>query len=122
MLGGQFNLEHASQSGESATLFGVGPIIGYYLNPDPDRIKGSIYPYIRAQLAYSTISSGNDYDISTVEVGGGVGMLFMMSGTIGFDFGIRFSYINESYNTDWYDDSESGYNILVGGGIAAFIY
>ena len=124
MIGGQFHFETASQDENTATLFGIGPIAGYYFGANNIRsqIKGSAYPYIRGQFSYSKMSTDGSYGYNTFEVGGGIGVVFMISSTIGLDLGGNYNYISQNFDTDWYDKSETGYRIFFGGGISAFIY
>ena len=120
-LGGKFWFERWTIEDNSLTFFGIGPSLGYYFNTAGERskVKGSVYPYLRGEFMYVNIGAeeGSD-DLSDLEFGGGGGILFMISNTVGLNAGASFMILSQSYR----DDTNSGWNFRFGVGISTFIY
>jgi len=112
-MGGSFMFESMSSDGDNATIFGIGPIFGYYFNTDKNAITGSLYPFIKAKLAYLSLSSdGNSSTFLVIGFEGG--MSYMLSEKIGLNFGAHL-------RTSDMDSDNNVTTIGVSAGFSAFI-
>jgi len=125
MVGGSIFFESWSQGDYKETMFGVGPMVGYYFNLDATRteVKGAIYPYVKGFFLYGQEKyddGTNDFTIDVMVFGGQGGGIFMLSDAVGLNASVKFQ--SESYKPDGADESISGTTIEVGAGITAFLW
>ena len=119
-LGAQTSLLGASQGDNDVTIIMFGPTIGYYADSNPSRTdpRGAVYPYLRGFFNYGQLSNGSD--LTFLQYGAKGGILYMLTGAVALDVGIRFQ--RDSWRRDDWSESVTGTTIDVGLGIAAFIY
>jgi hypothetical protein len=121
ILGGKVWFERWSVGDNAINFFGIGPSLGYYFNISGDRpeVQGSVYPYLKAEFMYVNISpEEGENDLSDIEFGGGGGILFMVSETVGLNAGASIMLLNQNYR----NEDNSGWNLRFGVGISTFIY
>lgn len=122
-LGGQFSLERDSQGDYTATTWGIGPRLAYFVGGNQPRAsaKGTTLPYVGVSFLYlnSSVDWNGDDSASGTMIGFGIGFLNMLTNTVGF-FGEAGYQIDNMEPED--GDSESGNQITAGLGITAFIY
>jgi len=122
-VGGQFSFIGYSIGNTDATLFAIGPTIGYYFNANSARteVKGTLYPYIRGFVNFGSLSEDLfGEQINVWQYGGKGGFLYMMSGAVALDGSVRFQ--GDSWKSDSATESITGTTIAVGFGVSAFIY
>ncbi|PKK84537.1 MAG: hypothetical protein CVT49_02895 [candidate division Zixibacteria bacterium HGW-Zixibacteria-1] len=120
VIGADLIYHSDSQGDWSGSIFGIGPMVGYYFNTNKERteIKGSMYPYVKGTFQY--LKSGGDYvDETNTAFGGSVGINYMLSNAVAVDFGINVMSATE--DLEGYD-SLSGTVITIGAGMQAFIF
>lgn len=125
-IGGQFALAGFSRGKMDASLFAIGPSIGYYFNVNPARteVRGSIYPYVRGFFNWGTVSSSDDIPI--LQYGGKGGLLYMLTDAVAADAAIQFRGdrwdLDGDGGTGVDDPALTGTTLWIGLGLTAFIY
>ncbi len=113
-MGGAFVFDKMSYGDNDMTIFGIGPIFGYYFNTDKSSITGSLYPFIKAQLSYMSIGDDGE-DVTFMVLGLEGGATYMLSERIGLDFSAHF----KTADIEYMDDNLT--NIGINAGFSAFI-
>ena len=111
-IGGTINLLNMSHSGNSSTLFGIGPKVAYYFG---DQNK-TTFPFIAGSFIYNSASDSyteTDFQFS----GGFTSMLNKYVGITGEAF-----YMIESRKSEGSDKTYSGNTFGIQLGIAVFIF
>ena len=120
VIGPEIGVNYMSSGGGDNTEYGVGAHLGYYgqTNTSTLETKGSVYSYIKGFFVYYSLSNG---DIISPSFGGQVGFVYMLSGALGMDLGLRFTYDNLKPDISG-AKSVSGTRIMAGLGITGFLW
>ena len=123
-LGANFLLIKTAQGDLSATAWGIGPRLMYFIggNKSISTGKGKIYPFLDAAFLYiKSTSKGASYELSSsrtrIKFGGGI--LHMLSESVGL-FGEAAYNIDSEKPED--GDSERGNQFNIVAGLAFFLY
>ena len=126
MVGGEFRFTRQLLGDDKDTYFGFGPTAGYFFNMNRTRAdaQGMFYPYLKAFFSYGKQKRERE-DSSTegtfMNFGGQVGLVYMLSNTVGADLSARYS--RDTVDPEDEDlGSADGTTLQVGIGITAFIY
>ena len=120
MIGGMVQFATLSWGNEGVTVFGVGPMLGYFTDKTKDKVRGSVYPYIKGGLLYLNASMENeveDYGITNLVAI--MGLDYMLSDEVALD--ARIMFVNSSLEVG-NNDAESGISIWFGAGFSFFLY
>lgn len=123
-LGGYFSLSSASQGDWSATAWGIGPRIIYFIGGSKSisTVKGTTNPFLDAAFLYLTRTSKYDseeYSASGTKIRFGGGVLHMISESVGLFCEAAYS-IDSMKPED--EDSESGSEFNITAGLSFFLY
>jgi hypothetical protein len=120
MVGGMVEFGTLSWGNDGLTVFGLGPIAGYFFNGTKDEIQGSIYPYIKGGFVYLNASiEDEEDDFSLFNLVAMVGFDYMLSDEVALD--ARIMLMNSSLD-DNSRDTKSGILIWIGAGFSFFLY
>ncbi len=125
MIGAQFQLEIFSAGDYSATTIGFGPTLAYFFNMDSDskKIKGALYPYMKAFFLYSQYSWDYPYGDGTnklLTIGGQSGFMYMISKSVAADLNVLFKI--DTFDDEGDSITESGTVFQIGFGFTAFVW
>lgn len=116
MVGADLVVEFFSQGDASQTTWGIGPMVGYYLD-----LGGNTYPYGKLAFRYRMTTDDN-YSVTSMEIPVSVGALFMVAKNVGIDVYLNYSFDTMDMEKPVDMDSQSGSDIGINVGISAFIY
>lgn len=139
-IGGKGLYSYSGQGKNSETTFGIGPHIIYFFNAGekPEKISGTTYFYTGAAFMYlhnvieeefelydymgfpTNDTDTDEYSTSGFAVSFGLGIIHMMSNSVGLDF--ELGYEIDSITPESADESISGNKINLLVGIIAFLY
>jgi hypothetical protein len=121
-FGVQAGYQSLSVGHDKLNSFAVGPSLGYYvkINPTATDNKGSFYAYGRVFFNFGTLSDEHGDGPSITQIGGKVGLLYMISSAVGTDFSVKVQ--GDSWKAEGASESESGMTIRVGLGLTAFVF
>jgi hypothetical protein len=116
-VGLDFLLQTNSDGEDSETTVGVGPAVAYMFDVN----SPSIYPYVGTGVAFGSYSrSWSKYTTTALifKLAGGVAIMVKPNLALLAELG----YSIESYNNEYWDESEGGGTFSFSLGLSAFIY
>jgi len=120
-LGLEGSFELISTSGQTATEFHVGPRVAYYYCAAGAQAagKGSALPYVAGLATIGSVKWDSDDEATrVVELGGEVGVVYLVTDAVGIDTGVKVT--SDQYSEgDW---DETGLAVTVGVGLKAFLF
>ena len=119
-----------SQGKQERSVFGLGPEIQYYFDPqkEEDKFKGKFLPFVSFGATYLTATKNfgsageTTKEYSGFSIRGKGGVVYMMSNSIGMTIGLSYSYDKLKQTEPEETNSLNGGSFMIEYGFTAFIF
>ena len=115
-LGGQVLFGYSSSDDNSTTAWGIGPEVAYYFGG----AGRTTHPYLTASFQYVRSSDDDDNTQTGRTYGGGAGLLFLISSSVGIDAQAYIRRSDSSFSEIATDFEQTAFGLAFG--ISAFVF